>query len=198
MSERLTYKFSVCRTIATGGVTFILAGALSCSGDVQMFIHVPSFIFVFGICFFLLLGSFGIDFLKFIPASLTCLACSPSRPSPRYAEIAKFGSRYIVGAAVVGGLLGVISMMQNLSDPSGIGAGIAVAMIGPFYAIVSSEIFLAFVYKAFSDSDPNARADAKETPTLPLSNILIPLLVFGFIIGVFYVSLVAFASPWEP
>ncbi|MBT3202227.1 MAG: hypothetical protein HN350_20185 [Phycisphaerales bacterium] len=184
MNKKVTYKFSVCRTIATAGVSFLLAGTISASSDAMIYLHIPTIAFVFGICFFMLLGSYGADFIRFIPASLVCLAFSPLAPNPRYAEIAKFGSRYIIAGAVIAALIGFISVVRCYSDPYGLGGGLAVLMIGPFYAIVVSELFFAFVYKAFSDSgSPSAK---KETPVLPASNLLIPLIVLGVMLGVFF------------
>jgi flagellar motor component MotA len=185
MSDELSYKFSACRTIATAGVSFIVAGTLNASGDAMIFIHIPSFMFVCGICFFLLLGSFGADFLKFIPASFMSLAFSPSRPSPRYAEIAKFGSRYVIAGGVISGLLGVIITMQNLFDPASLGMGMAVSLIAPFYAVLASELFFALVYKAFSDSPPSD----SETKPLPLINLIILVIVFSAALGIFFVFL---------
>ena len=198
MSDELSYKFSIYRTIATGGIAFLVGGAIWTGGDPSMFLHIPSIAFVFGTCFFLLLGAYGADFLKFIPASLICLAYSPSRPSRRYAEIAKFGSRYVIAGAVIYGLLSVITMMQNLSDPSGLGMGLAASMVAPFYAILVSEIFFAFVYQAFSNSKSDSDTPKHDKPLLPASNLLIPLIVFGFMIGMFFLLLQAFSSSWEP
>ena len=162
MSDELSYKFSACRTIATAGISFIVVWTMSASGDAMIFIHVPNFMFVCGICFFLLLGSFGVDFLKFIPASLLSLVCKPSRPDARYAEIAKFGSRYVIAGAVICGLMGTMRLLMNLSDPSMLGQGTAMVMLPAFYAILASELFFAFVYLAFSSSSSNSQPHASD------------------------------------
>ncbi|MBO6575799.1 MAG: MotA/TolQ/ExbB proton channel family protein [Rhodothermales bacterium] len=50
---------------------------------------------------------------------------------------------------MVGTLIGLIQMMQNLSDPAAIGAGMAVAMITTFYgAFLSNLLFLPAAQKA--------------------------------------------------
>jgi len=200
MSGKPGYKFSICRTIATGGIVFLVVFAISAGGNPLMFLNIPAMAFVFGICFFLLLGAYGADFLKFIPASLISLVCSPSRPSRRYAEIAKFGSRYVIAGGVITSLLGVIAMMGNLSDPSHIGMGIAMSMLPPFYAILASEIFFAFVYQAFSDSKSDSDTPKHDKPQLPATNLLIPIIVSGFMIGMFFLLLQTFSfSPsWGP
>ena len=185
MSDTLSYKFSIFRTIATAGVVFLTWYALSVTRDSLLFVHVPSFVFPFGICFFLMLGSYGTDYLRFIPASLAVLFCDPSRPDRRYAEMAKSASRFAIAAAMAVCLVGVISMSPYLYDPRGRGAGLACSMIPPFYAILASELFFALVYKAFAGSDPNSPG----VGTLPISNILIPVAILGFMVGIFFMLL---------
>jgi chemotaxis protein MotA len=50
---------------------------------------------------------------------------------------------------MVGTLIGLIQMMQNLTDPAAIGAGMAVAMITTFYgALISNLVLLPAATKA--------------------------------------------------
>lgn len=75
-------------------------------------------------------------------------------------EIAKFqivvkffnnGGTYCPAFGMVGTLIGLVQMMQNLTDPSAIGAGMAVAMITTFYgALFSNLVFLPCGSKAKS------------------------------------------------
>ena len=54
---------------------------------------------------------------------------------------------------MIGTLIGLIQMMQNLTDPSAIGAGMAVAMITTFYgAFFANLVFLPFATKAKSQA----------------------------------------------
>lgn len=172
MSEFTARKFSPCRLIGLIGVIFIIVGSIAVGVGGQLFINLPSLVFALGITFFLLLATFGKDFLKFIPNALVTLVSSPQNPNPRFAEIAAFGSRYVVGAGVIGALIGLIQILSNLSDPSGIGIGMAVALLTPFYAIVASEIFFAYLYKAYSDG---SKTEKKEP--LSLRNIALPSIV---------------------
>lgn len=49
---------------------------------------------------------------------------------------------------MIGTLLGLIMMLSDMSDPSGIGKGMAVALITTLYgAIVSNVVFLPFAEK---------------------------------------------------
>ncbi|MFT5141876.1 MAG: chemotaxis protein MotA [Rhodothermales bacterium] len=51
------------------------------------------------------------------------------------------GGTFCPAFGMVGTLIGLIQMMQNLSDPAAIGAGMAVAMITTFYGAFLSNIF---------------------------------------------------------
>lgn len=56
---------------------------------------------------------------------------------------------YCPAFGMIGTLIGLIQMLQNLSDPSAIGAGMAVAMITTFYgALFANLVFLPLANKA--------------------------------------------------
>jgi len=56
--------------------------------------------------------------------------------------------RYAPAYGMIGTLIGLIMMLSNMSDPSSIGAGMAVALITTLYgAIISNAIFLPFADK---------------------------------------------------
>jgi len=58
---------------------------------------------------------------------------------------------YCPAFGMVGTLIGLIQMMQNLTDPAAIGAGMAVAMITTFYgALLANLVFLPMATKAGS------------------------------------------------
>ena len=60
---------------------------------------------------------------------------------------------------MVGTLIGLIQMMQNLTDPSAIGAGMATAMITTFYgALLSNLVFLPAAVKAKTQMGMDLRA----------------------------------------
>ncbi len=56
--------------------------------------------------------------------------------------------RFAPAYGMIGTLMGLIMMLQDMSDPSGIGAGMAVALITTLYgAIVANVIFCPFAEK---------------------------------------------------
>lgn len=86
-----------------------------------------------------------------------------------------FGSKFFNTAGtfapafgMIGTLIGLIQMMQNLADPSAIGAGMAVAMITTFYgALLANLIFLPFATKMKTQA-----LELAETRELILSGVL--------------------------
>ena len=172
-------KFSICRLIATSGILLIIVFSVCSVGTMSYFVtlfHIPSILFIFGASFFLLLGTYGTDFLKFIPDSLLILLFKPLEPNPRYKDIAKFGSRYVVGCSVIQALFDAITMLRNLSSPASLGAGMALALLPLLYALVASELFFAFVYKSYSDEQKTV-----ENKPLALKNAILPVVIAGLI-----------------
>lgn len=188
MSSSQGMEFSPCRFIGFLGTLFVIVGAIMMGGSALAFIHLPSLLFMFGVAFFILLATFGIDFLRFIPESMLALVSRNIDPNPKFAEIALFASRYIIGAGLIGMVIGLIQMLTNLSDPASIGSGMAVALLTVFYAIVTSEIFCAFLYKAYSDGD----AVSHRKP-LPLGHAATAAATTMLTLLVFFVLLTSFA-----
>jgi chemotaxis protein MotA len=59
--------------------------------------------------------------------------------------------RYAPAYGMIGTLMGLIMMLSNMSDPSSIGAGMAVALITTLYgAVISNAVFLPFADKLSS------------------------------------------------
>ncbi len=48
---------------------------------------------------------------------------------------------YAPAFGMIGTLVGLVQMLSNLSDPSGIGAGMAVALLTTFYGAVLANVF---------------------------------------------------------
>ena len=189
MANSSNWTFSIYRTIATVGIFLILTFSISLAGEVYDFVHVPSMIIIFGLTFFLLLGTFQLDFLRFIPASLKMLFCIPGKPNPRFAEIARFASRYVIGMAVVGILIGLINMLRSLDMPSAIGWIIAIALLPVLYAVILSEVFFALAYKAFS-----RRSDQENSKPLSVKGIALLMAVVGLILVRFCVAIISYSD----
>lgn len=184
MTENQDKKFSPCRLIGLIGVLFLIVGSIAVGAGATMFINIPSAVITLGITFFMLLAAFGTDFLRFIPDGLATLVCTPGKPNPRFAEIAAHGARYVVGAGIIGTMIGIIQMLSNLSNPSGLGVGMACALLTIFYAIITSELLFAYLHKAYSDG-----SETETTKPLPVRNIGMPAAVTSILMIAFLIML---------
>lgn len=189
MTKSQHRKVSVCRIISTAMASFLFLGAIFLGGGAGFF-NIPCLMITCGMTFFLLLGVFGKAFLLFIPDAFLTLFTVSSTPNPKFAEIAKTGSRFIIGTGVLGTLIGLIQMLRNLEDPSTIGMGMAVALLTSLYAIFMSEIVFAFLYKVYS----TAGEEEKTNGTLPLKNIGIPVILLAWILTSFFVTMIGFSN----
>ena len=191
MEDSKEYRFSYCRVISTVGVIFLLLATMYLNDQALRFMDVVYspflIILVLGYCFFLSLGTFGRDFIRFIPDSFRVLMFEPLRPNLRYAEIARFASRYIIGGAVIVTIISLIQMTSNMGDPGGIGLAIAAAMLPSLYALIISETFLAVVYKSYADKE----ASNMKKP-LGMRNALLPLFVICLSILLFFLLSLSF------
>ncbi len=142
-------SISLSHCVGTAGTVFVMVGAIAIGGGAG-FIDVPSVMITLGAPGFLLLGNYGRDYLAFMSDSILTLFSKPPQPIPLYVEIAKAGSRYVVGGGVAGTLIGLIQMLRNLGDPSAIGMGMAVALITILYAVFASEFYFAFMIVEYS------------------------------------------------
>jgi len=192
MSNCKNRKLSVCRILSTTMACFLFMGSIILGGGAGFF-NIPCFMITCGMTFFLLLGVFGKAFLVFIPDAFLTLFTVSSIPNPKFADIAKTGSRFIIGTGVLGTLIGLIQMLRNLDDPSAIGAGMAVALLTSLYAIFMSEIVFAFLYKAYSLSGE----EEKPNGILPLTNIGIPVILLAWILTSFFVTMIGFSNIQE-
>ncbi len=71
------------------------------------------------------------------------------RPQQLFAKIMNSAGTFAPSFGMIGTLIGLVQMMQNLTDPTQIGAGMAVAMLTTLYgAILANLVFLPLANKA--------------------------------------------------
>jgi len=99
-------------------------------------------LFIVGIVFGGLVFSFGpaLAFRVFVPLGLQQITEGQSRRE-LYLRALHRASQLSYAAAGLGFLIGAIAVLGNMSDPSMLGAGFAVALICPFYSVMLS-VFL--------------------------------------------------------
>jgi flagellar motor component MotA len=176
----MKYKFSIWRLISSIGLLCTLLFFFSLKENIIIYVDFYSVVAIAGLLFFLMAASFELDFIRFIFHAIAITFCTPQQPNPRFAEIALFASRAIIGVAVFLTLFEVISMLRNMSSPESIGTAISVALLPSLYAILFSELYLAVVYQSFREPKNN-----EIQKNLPLTNVLLPITIAGLIILVF-------------
>ncbi len=92
----------------------------------MVFIHIPSAMIVLGVA-----GGLGLATYKGggIIAFIDC------------------AKRFCIPAGVIGAMIGIIQMLQNLKDPDQLGSGMAVALLTAFYGVVCHCVADAIVTK---------------------------------------------------
>ncbi len=124
----------VWRFAGIGGAVSLLVWAMVYLSDLWAFIDYPSMAIVSGCTFALLFGVFG---WKGFFGSFHTLLNGNSSPEKSEGAIAFFrmGAGFALAGGFLGTLIGLIHMLANMSDPSQIGAGIAVAMLTQLYGV---------------------------------------------------------------
>jgi len=102
----------------------VILYCLFAGGGPQSFLHVPSALFVLGTA-----GGLGL---------------AGHRGSGVAGYVASL-KKHLLTCGVLGTLIGVIQMLRHLSSPEAIGAGLAVALLCPFYSIILYGLSESFV-----------------------------------------------------
>ena len=182
-------SISLSHCVGTVGTVLMMGWAIAIGGGAG-FINVPSVMITLGVTGLLLYGNYGRDYLAFTSDSILTLFSKPPQPVPLYVEIAKAGSRYVVGAGLAGTLIGLIQMLRNLSDPSSIGVGMAVSLITVLYAVIASEFYCAFMIVEYSPKSDRATNGPESGRSLSLLAIGVGVVLISFVACVIALSFV--------
>ena len=77
----------------------------------------------------------------------------PGNKATKFQKMAYFSICVCLGSGVLGTVVGVIMMLQDLSDPQALGVGIATSLITVLYSIIISTIFFLPIYAISSSAD---------------------------------------------
>lgn len=113
-------------------------------GGVSLFIHIPSMIFVCAIVLGGLVSSFGPT--RIVHAAQASLAgASPLEASEVASLVQVFQRAHRLAwmSGVIGFILGFVQVLQNLSDPSGLGQGLATCLFCMLYGSILAEVVIA-------------------------------------------------------
>ncbi len=189
MTANNSRKFSVCRLAGTVVAILFLIVVVWLGGAPGIFVNVPSILLVLGLTFALLTALHGEDFLRFCGDAFLTFFLVKVPPNPRYAAIARSGSRFAVASGVIGSLMGVIQMLTTLDDPGKIGGGLAVALLTALYGLALSEFVFGFLQTAYTDPTGGGTAEA----AAPARNLGIPIALLGLILTTFLMLILSFS-----
>lgn len=126
-------------------IAFGLIGfSVGFGADMGLFIHIPSAIIVIGLLGGGLLMSYGPrQILSAIDRSLSSRKGDLS-PETLALHLAVFVRAHQLAwsAGLMGSIIGIVSMLQYLFDPSCLGSGIAVSLISMFYGVILAEFII--------------------------------------------------------
>lgn len=190
MAEVSRRAFSFSRTLSTLGILLVLIFSIKIlepqQGNLSAFISPQTLFLVFGLSFFLLLGAHGKRFLSFIPESIKTLFFDPLEQNPEFAQIAMDGEKFSLASGTIGVVVGLVTLLGNLDDPSSIGPAMAMSLLSVIYGLFISECFFSVIARAYM---PVSKDSAKE-PKLGIAMTF--GVVFAFLCC-FFVMLFAFS-----
>ena len=171
------------------GIGLFLTG-MGMGSSVAIFIDLPSACIVLGgtVLFWMAFHTPG-GVLAAVKAGLGPDNLS-EEDSAHHITVLATGRMLAVGCGSVGLLIGLVSMLANMSDPSAIGPAMAVALLTMFYAVIIAEICIGPMMnrlKNFS-SDQNQ----KQSPVGPS---VISIAAGPFALVAFFVILASFGPP---
>lgn len=190
MTEVSKRAFSFSRTLSTLGILLVLIFSIKFlepqHGSISAFISPQTLFLVSGLSFFLLLGAHGKSFLSFIPESIKTLFFDPLEQNQEFAQIAMDGEKFSLASGMIGVVVGLVTLLGHLDDPSSIGPAMAMSLLSVVYGLFLSECFFSVIARAYM---PVSRDSAKE------SKLGIALVFAGIfaLLCCFFVMLFAFS-----
>ncbi len=159
--------------------TITMSGAIGLHdiNNLLWFIDFPSLLLVLGLVIAGTLWSFSVsqilDSVKLIFAKPTLSEQQASLGSRIFIRM----SELAIGAGMIGTLIGVIKMLENMDDPSALGPAMAVALLTLFYSIVLGEIVFRSIANDFRSQIPSLlhrdHQQGRLSMHLPLWTILV-------------------------
>lgn len=183
------------RLLGLAIIASAFAWAAMGTGDVFLWIDVPAAMMVMMLIVGGLWASFRpIDILMAVATALT----GDQRSGPRQpVYVAVFGRahQYAWGAGIVTMLLGIVAMLQNASDPSLFGPGLAVAVLPVLYGGILGEFLFSPMQQMLMHPDAENDNQAADPPHGPARPALIALIVVSLVLTTGCVLVIL--SPWN-
>jgi len=178
----------------------LLAVALLLGGTAGFFYSTSTLILVLGIPLALALATFGVrDYVRLGPLLRVLLVTmDPEDIRPRHIIMVRSLIPYTYAAGIISMLLGTITMLANLDDPSRIGEGMAVSMLAPLYALLIAELWLRPALRQLEHLAQQAGKvrlpDSRQSTLSDLAAPVATLALVMFILLQFFVLLLTFST----
>lgn len=119
---------------------FLVVSAIAIGSPINIFIDIPSLIITLGVGFALTIISFSVYEIR--SAIQHVYGGEGTKDElKKSAYIWECISRNLILASAIGMIIGIVQMLQNLSDPATIGPSIAVALLTVFYGFFFCALF---------------------------------------------------------
>lgn len=145
-------------------------------------LDIPSMIFVYGLTFFILLGIYKNDFIRFIPNALAVLFFMREKASPLYSEIALTACKVISIAAFTGCIVNGIMLRASMccEDPSNINPICGFILLNIFYAMLGV-IYLFFLSRVFRQDNSSIKPFSRKELIYISIFVLFCSIIFAFL-----------------
>ncbi len=154
-------KVSLWRLGAAAGLLCIALIVIITCPDVGSFFNLKIALFVYGVPFFMLLGTYQKDFLWFIPDACLTLFSESKEADPLNADICQAGIRNIVGAGIVATVGMIIWILLSASKPAVLATGMADGVMAILYAFLAAGV-LSYLYDSYTRDLPEGEGESDE------------------------------------
>ena len=157
-----------------------LFAALEINSDILFFIDIPSLLFVTVMPLFFTLGFHGpSDLSKAVSSSLIAKKLD-EQSSFSYQQTLSSWRLTTSASGVIGSLIGFVSMLAEMDDPSKIGPAMAVSLLTALYAVIISELLIAPMINRLKQSTSHKTNDQTSLKPSVITLVSIPLILIMF------------------
>lgn len=164
--------------IIIGFITLITA--ITINANIFIFIDMTSMLFVTAMPLFFTLGFHSpIDIGKAIEASLTGRILD-EHSSIAYQQTLSTLRLTTSASGVIGALVGFVSMLASLADPSSIGPAMAVSLLTALYSVIIAELLIAPMINRLKQNTNHKLSDQSPLKPSMITIVSIPLVLMMF------------------
>lgn len=146
----------------------VIGMGIQLGSSLFIFVDVPAVLIVVIGTFFMLLATHGKDSLVLCSGMGRWVMGGGQSPwgaeeCRKAAHVANSGGSLAITMGALGCLIGLVSMLRNMEDPSTIGPAMAMALLATFYAALLNLLFFVPMSRHFAEAAIEAEADGVTT-----------------------------------